>query len=207
MRGTLDINRESNIHAAARTMQTPISIHALHEESDTTANVMLRMLKFQSTLSMRRATYLGIDNSTTEKFQSTLSMRRATRPVYRPLFSHLFQSTLSMRRATPLAFRNPDSFHISIHALHEESDRDMRVTSGQTPISIHALHEESDTSGLPHMAESYPFQSTLSMRRATRHRPGSSHTWLISIHALHEESDNRHMARIHLTADFNPRSP
>ena len=56
MRGTLDINRESNIHAAARTMQTPISIHALHEESDTTANVMLRMLKFQSTLSMRRAT-------------------------------------------------------------------------------------------------------------------------------------------------------
>ena len=37
-------------------MQTPISIHALHEESDTTANVMLRMLKFQSTLSMRRAT-------------------------------------------------------------------------------------------------------------------------------------------------------
>ena len=34
MRGTLDINRESNIHAAAGTMQTPISIHALHEESD-----------------------------------------------------------------------------------------------------------------------------------------------------------------------------
>ena len=33
-----------------------ISIHALHEESDTTANAMLRMLKFQSTLSMRRAT-------------------------------------------------------------------------------------------------------------------------------------------------------
>ena len=40
-------------------MQTPISIHALHEESDTTANVMLRMLKFQSTLSMRRATLRG----------------------------------------------------------------------------------------------------------------------------------------------------
>ena len=34
VRGTLDINRESNIHAAAGTMQTPISIHALHEESD-----------------------------------------------------------------------------------------------------------------------------------------------------------------------------
>lgn len=56
MRGTLDINRESDIHAVAGTLQTPISIYALREESDTTANVMLRMLKFQSTLSMRRAT-------------------------------------------------------------------------------------------------------------------------------------------------------
>mgnify|MGYP003200526042 FL=1 len=165
-------------------------------------------VQFQSTLSMRRATYWHGQPVCIEVFQSTLSMRRATAPpADAEVEAVAFQSTLSMRRATPLAFRNPDSFHISIHALHEESDRDMRVTSGQTPISIHALHEESDTSGLPHMAESYPFQSTLSMRRATRHRPGSSHTWLISIHALHEESDNRHMARIHLTADFNPRSP
>ena len=57
MRGTLDINRESNIHAAARTMQTPISIHALHEESDLQPlHIYLRCATFQSTLSMRRAT-------------------------------------------------------------------------------------------------------------------------------------------------------
>lgn len=32
--GTLDINRESDIHAVAGTLQTPISIYALREESD-----------------------------------------------------------------------------------------------------------------------------------------------------------------------------
>ena len=52
-------------------------------------------------------------------------------------------------------------------------------------ISIHALHEESD------VAKVWLLCATI----------------YISIHALHEESDNRHMARIHLTADFNPRSP
>ena len=34
VRKTLDINRESDIHAVAGTLQTPISIHALREESD-----------------------------------------------------------------------------------------------------------------------------------------------------------------------------
>ena len=35
----LDINRESDIHAVAGTLQTPISIHALREESDQTSAV------------------------------------------------------------------------------------------------------------------------------------------------------------------------
>ena len=35
-----------------------------------------------------------------------------------------------------------------------------------------------------------PFQSTLSMRRATRHVVGHARTSYISIHALHEESDH-----------------
>ena len=34
VRRTLDINRESDIHAVAGTLQTPISIHALRQESD-----------------------------------------------------------------------------------------------------------------------------------------------------------------------------
>ena len=57
-----------------------------------------------------------------------------------------FQSTLSMRRATMTrgfrALLLPGT--ISIHALHEESDRP-RLSVGQPlSISIHALHEESD---------------------------------------------------------------
>ena len=34
VRRTLDINRESDIHAVSGTLQTPISIHALREEND-----------------------------------------------------------------------------------------------------------------------------------------------------------------------------
>ena len=87
-------------------MQTPISIHALHEESDTTANVMLRMLKFQSTLSMRRATQYVYGIPRADTFQSTLSMRRATPRNGGTMHKALFQSTLSMRRATGLAHSN-----------------------------------------------------------------------------------------------------
>ena len=57
-----------------------ISIHALHEESDSMVrNGHLSDLIFQSTLSMRRATS-NVANCRTprRRFQSTLSMRRAT---------------------------------------------------------------------------------------------------------------------------------
>ena len=57
---------------------------------------------------------------------------------------------------------------ISIHALHEESDKDVADTIAKTvQISIHALHEESDVLD---GAEFGAFG-------------------VISIHALHEESD------------------
>ena len=56
-------------------------------------------------------------------------------------------------------------------------------------ISIHALHEESDLLTPPILPDVTIFQSTLSMRRATR----LANVWgmdaVISIHALHEESD------------------
>ena len=56
---------------------------------------------------------------------------------------------------------------ISIHALREESDVRARRASERETISIHALREESDmVYGRLHA--SIPFQSTLSVRRATR---------------------------------------
>ena len=43
-----------------------------------------------------------------------------------------------------------DECEISIHALHEESDRTDEATWKTHVISIHALHEESDpTGGVP----------------------------------------------------------
>ena len=78
-----------------------------------------------------------------------------------------FQSTLSMRRATKREGAAVVHRHISIHALHEESDPRIPIFFSLT----------------------IKFQSTLSMRRATIIKLGVSHTRLISIHALHEESD------------------
>ena len=59
---------------------------------------------------------------------------------------------------------------ISIHALHEESDRQsgLRIRH-QAAISIHALHEESDQLDVWTTYAPTTFQSTLSMRRATPH--------------------------------------
>ncbi len=62
-----------------------------------------------------------------------------------------------------------DTVGISIHALHEESDPTaIAYLSEVRYISIHALHEESDTSALTVPRGCFSFQSTLSMRRATR---------------------------------------
>ena len=117
---------------ATRTVPTarphhPISIHALHEESDKNLLRLIQQTAFQSTLSMRRATrqeclrdfqsvVISIhalhEESDMSKtmicrciaiFQSTLSMRRATHTNVPMLHHTTFQSTLSMRRATKFA--------------------------------------------------------------------------------------------------------
>ena len=146
-----------------------ISIHALHEESDEVCTTYLHRYKFQSTLSMRRATpRIPIFFFLTTKFQSTLSMRRAT--------------------IHPRGTVKAETI-ISIHALHEESDHTaVNNEHCDTIISIHALHEESDHCGCTNVP-GVPFQSTLSMRRATTIELRTFDCWYISIHALHEESD------------------
>ena len=102
------------------------------------------------------------------RFQSTLSMRRAT-PVRADALAltMIFQSTLSMRRATWAFSLERSPCFISIHALHEESDQGARQGAGRERISIHALHEESDEMRQSLRINQYIFQSTLSMRRAT----------------------------------------
>ena len=101
-----------------------------------------------------------------------------------------------MRRATAAHFTVVGADVISIHALHEESDPDYRLGEPSTEISIHALHEESDFAIFCHASRSPKFQSTLSMRRATRFHDSFVAIDGISIHALHEESDlSQHFAK------------
>ena len=65
--------------AQLRGFDVVISIHALHEESDALGTpAFSKSWRFQSTLSMRRATGGTLTYDVTGKFQSTLSMRRAT---------------------------------------------------------------------------------------------------------------------------------
>ena len=61
---------------------------------------------------------------------------------------------------------------ISIHALREESDDEVYRYFCTLEISIHALREESDQAILDHRMRGFVFQSTLSVRRATRNGNG-----------------------------------
>ena len=80
----------------------------------------------------------------------------------------LFQSTLSVRRATKSFKSYKPQPTISIHALREESDvKTSAIFNNSLDISIHALREESDREKMDLNLWIYPFQSTLSVRRAT----------------------------------------
>ena len=96
------LHEESDYRPWAIVRLISISIHALHEESDlVVSSISSQQKKFQSTLSMRRAT-------TSQRIIKTIEPR--------------FQSTLSMRRATVRLVVISVRHGISIHALHEESD-------------------------------------------------------------------------------------
>ena len=131
---------------SARMTLREISIHALREEGDTkTVSRNVTALRFLSTPSARRATFLTACPRSNVLFLSTPSARRAT---------------FAVSSASPLSI-------ISIHALREEGDRSFPGTqkaatdfyprpprggrrayatqnANQTNISIHALREEGD---------------------------------------------------------------
>ena len=125
----------------------PISIHALLAESDgaTLSRTLLTAL-FLSTLSLRRATALGIHSPSTVIFLSTLSLRRATQhdPKHKRPAKNFYPRSPCGER--PELYNRAKGLPIiSIHALLAESDAD---ASNTVPIL--------DT-----------FLSTLSLRRAT----------------------------------------
>ena len=104
------------------------------------------------------------------KFLSTLSLRRATFLFFSLVFGPIYfypRSPCGERRVVHVA-QDPSPGRISIHALLAESDPAGNGGSGSiTAISIHALLAESDTKDKKYKIKKAIFLSTLSLRRAT----------------------------------------
>ena len=132
-------------------VQSGISIHALHEESDKSSiRVCGNSLLFQSTLSMRRATVEFRDRRTRPRISIHALHEESDRnqQAHRPKFDISIHA-LHEESDTVAPF-STNCATISIHALHEESDK--ASDADRTPsvaISIHALHEESDRRSRP----------------------------------------------------------
>ena len=130
-----------------------------------------------------------------------------------------------MRRATHSFLKLFCVLSISIHALREESDARTDDNRKSLTISIHALREESDLAFCTSYKQQPLFQSTLSVRRATKMWKSLSQYVLIfqstlsvrratndevyqvrqrfiSIHALREESDTKRTKALKATNGF-----
>ncbi len=85
-----------------------------------------------------------------------------------------------------------DKVDISIHALHAECDLQLRrYPLFNIRISIHALHTECDLAAKRPISYLSEFQSTHSMRSATKSGKSQAERDAISFHALHTECDYR----------------
>ena len=147
-----------------------ISIHALLAESDhRSCTFAAPLLRFLSTLSLRRATRLFLQPyGLPPIFLSTLSLRRATSRLALALITskHFYPRSPYGERPNGL-FQFDRRNRISIHALLTESD--LAGPSGPAflynfyPRSPYGERRHPKTSSHPHNT----FLSTLSLRRAT----------------------------------------
>ena len=247
---------ESDARRDSRQQPAGISIHALLAESDSAPRFTPTASRnfyprspcgerqptqtkptevhtiFLSTLSLRRATYMGVTVlGIQHNFypRSPCGERRAAMPVSVPPLR--FLSTLSLRRATRLTYRrtrhSPD---ISIHALLAESDGLTAPANVEHQKFLSTLSLRRATIKYPSVTPHKKFLSTLSLRRATQLQilhvhlakisihallAESDHQvcqsprcgWLISIHALLAESDDVACGDRHKLRNFYPRSP
>ena len=152
VRRTLDINRESDIHAVAGTPQTPISIHALRKESDPgTLRLTKRSKNFNPhspcgerpcwNIRPNAGSYFNPHSPCEERlkpdlsvlkdmqFQSTLPLRGATYSYWISPSVQIFQSTLPLRGATFSMRLVQHIVSISIHTPLAGSDGTARPWS------------------------------------------------------------------------------
>ena len=146
-----------------------ISIHALREEGDITAQEVLQCANYfyprpprggrrpqqggarmAGTISIHALREEGdwpavVKEILSDRFLSTPSARRATFTRFSEIAKEfLFLSTPSARRATNLRADLAAQVEISIHALREEGDQQQQGQRQSLQISIHALREEGD---------------------------------------------------------------
>ena len=130
--------------------------------------LVLWVLRFLSTLSLRRATRRLTHHRLKYRFLSTLSLRRATSKFKPPIQTHRHfypRSPCGERRNARLETRHPCA--ISIHALLAESDEFRKLlypgSANFYPRSP-CGERQWDKNGC---GRSWRFLSTLSLRRAT----------------------------------------
>ena len=183
VRRTLDINRESDIHAVAGTLQTPISIHALRKESDPGT---LRLTK------------------RSKNFNPHSPCGERHMPPFHIGVAELFQSTLPLRGATSPTRWNPRQSNFNPHSpCGERLHRPYR--GRRQPISIHTPLAGSDVTD---SLEPSPvqFQSTLPLRGATTpalQRPPATY---FNPHSPCGERPNAPLT-VGTQTYFNPHSP
>ena len=184
------------------------------------------MQSFQSTLSVRRATVAEHGERVAVRI-SIHALRKESDHGGLDAAQFLTISIHALRKESDVRCRMMCRMNdISIHALRKESDGPEPHISDYAMISIHALRKESDdwqqrvgrflrgfqstlsvrraTRCLMGLWSALRFQSTLSVRRATQFVSACLHVVDISIHALRKESDlpaaneyRRHEISIH----------
>ena len=138
VRRTLDINRESDIHAVAGTPQTPISIHALRKESDPgTLRLTKRSKNFNPHSPCGERPCWNIRPNAGSYFNPHSPCEERLKPDLSVLKDMQFQSTLPLRGATSEAVRYELAKLISIHTPLAGSDCCLERLRRNRDISIH----------------------------------------------------------------------
>ena len=168
-----------------------VSIHALLAECDKVVHAGVgRVVMFQSTHSLRSATIQNkklVDNLASFNPRTPCGVRLI--PPSSTLRATLFQSTHSLRSATPDSPHCQGVYRVSIHALLAECDIYRETAqivpcgfNPRTPCGVRLIER-----GKP--PDNEKFQSTHSLRSATRRLNNEQSNQIVSIHALLAECD------------------
>ncbi len=222
--------RSATNNTGARGNELEVSIHALLTECDPSASLSRFVLaRFNPRtpygVRPRRAETM----TSTTAFQSTHSLRSATEKSGNHDIDYgvsihalltecdlnltetrqkaAFQSTHSLRSATAVSTYENALDEVSIHALLTECDGGQQLNRTKVPVSIHALLTECDMGTACLMCRKMLFQSTHSLRSATRRHSGPHAGKTVSIHALLTECDFAAAFLLSFSPGFNPRTP